>query len=1042
MRKKLTSLSLLAFIGLSAIAFGQVKGTVNDVHGFASADTEVTVKGTSKVAYTDENGNFDIDAKIGDTLIIDGKEYIVSKNDLGVLKPSKSDIVDLDETVVTAYGTQKRENVVGSNTQIKSEKFEDRPLTNIGKALEGASSGVQFSTSSGQPGESTNIRIRGFSSYNLSNSPLYVVDGAIFTGSLSDLNPSDIESINILKDAASTSLYGASAANGVVMVTTKKGKKGKGNFTFTSNTGVVTRAYKDYEKLGPEDYYKLTWTSMRNGYWESNPTLTEQQANDWASKNLITTNLKNNIYNVPNDQVIINGQLNPLAKQLYNDFDWVDYVSRVGSIEQYNMSFSGADDKSNYYASIGYNNEKGYVIKSDFERYTARVNGSSKVTNWLRVGGDISGTLTKSKLAESAGNTSYINPFYTARYMGPIYSPYLYDDKGQRVYDQFGNIQYDGLYTRGRGAGASGGRNVLQETLLNDKYEKTNSVFSRWFAELTLAKGLTLSGNLSYDLQNYYYQSYQNKVIGDGAGKGTLANQNQQTVGMTINQILNYKKSFGKHNFEVLVGHESFIRNSKYNYQSKEGEVIPNIYELVNFTTSTSNNGYKWDLSKESYFGRVNYDFNNIYSVSASIRQDESSRFAPGQNKGVFWSAGAAWNISREAFLVNSTVVNSLKLRTSYGEVGNDGGLGASPGYQADLSLYSLGTNNGGEPGVFLSQIGNPLLTWEANKQFDVGVDFALFNNRVSGSVEYYDRRTDDMIFSVPTPGSAGVPGNSIDRNIGTVQNSGIEVTLNLGIIRTDEFKWDFSVNASTIKNEMVKMPGDQKEIINGTKKISVGKSMYDYWLRKFYAVDPDTGRSLYYQDPNKKDDLSTKTINGQKFTINHVNAEFDYVGTAIPDLYGSFTNNIEYKRFYLNTLFTYQIGGQTYDGNYTSFLSLAPTGAALHKDMLNAWTKPGDVTSVNKLSTNNTTQNMAASSRWLVDSDYLSLRNVTFGYNFEKAVIEKLGLTNLKLYISGENIVAWTKKQGLEPVQSFNGTTTYRYTPSRTVSVGLNVQF
>lgn len=1040
MRKKLTSLALLAFFGLGANAFGQVKGTVNDNNGFAESDVEVLVKGTKKVAYTDENGNFDIDAKIGDILVINGKEFIVESNNLGLLAPNKTDIVDLEETIVTAYGTQKKETIVGSNTQINSEKFEDRPLTNIAKALEGASSGVQFSTTSGQPGNSTNIRIRGFSSYNLSNAPLYVVDGAVFTGSLSDINPNDIESLNILKDAASTSLYGSSAANGVVMITTKKGRKGKkGNFTFTSNTGVVTRAFKEYEKVGPEDYYKLAWTALRNGYLESNATATEQQANEYASKNLIPT-LKNNIYNVPDDQIILNGQLNPAAKMLYNDFNWQDYVTRVGSISQYNLSYAGADDKSDYFASIGYSNEEGYVIKSDFERYSARVKASSKVTDWLKLGGDISGTITKSGLANSAGDSSYINPFYVARFMGPIYSPFLYDANGNKMYDSEGNQLYDGVVTRGR-AGGSAGRNVLQETILNNMYEKTNTVFTRWFAELQLAKGLTLTGNLSYDIQNYYYQSYQNKVVGDGAGKGRLYNQNQQTVGITINQILNYNRSFGKHNFEFLVGHESFIRNVKYNYQGKEGEVIPGILQLVNFTTSTSNTGYTWDLSKESFFGRVNYDFNRIYSISASIRQDESSRFSPENNKGVFWSAGAAWNIGNESFM-KDTFVNSLKIRSSYGEVGNDGGLGSTPGYQADLSLYGLGWNNGSEPGVMLSQIGNPALTWETNKQFDLGVDFDLFDNRISGSIEYYERTSKDMIFSVPTPGSAGVPGNSIDQNLGTMQNKGIEVSVNFGIVRNENVKWDLGINASTIENKMVNMPGDQKEIINGTKKIMKGKSIYDFWLRKFYGVDSDNGRSLYYQDPTKGDDGNTKVINGQKFTYNHVNAEYGYVGSAIPDLYGSFTSNLEVKGFYLNALFTYQIGGKTYDGNYTGFVSLNPNGGAVHKDMLKAWTKPGDVTTVNKLSTNNTTQNLAASSRWLVDSDYLALRTVTFGYNFKKSMIENLGLSSLKMYISGENLAAWTAKQGLEPVQSFNGTTSYRYLPSRTVSVGLNVQF
>lgn len=554
MRKKMTSLSLLAFLGLGTLVFAQTKGTINDENGFPEADVEVSIKGTSTSVFTDEEGNFDIDAKIGDVLIINGKEFIVTSNNLGVLNPMKSDVVDLEETVVTAYGVQKKETLVGSNVQIKSEVFEDRALTNVAKALEGGAPGVQFSTSTGQPGSGANIRIRGISSYNLSNSPLFVVDGAIFTGSLSDINPNDIESFSVLKDASSTSLYGSAAANGVVMITTKKGKKGKkGKLTLSSNTGVVTRGMPEYDKIGAEDYYKLTWLSMRNGYQESNPNATLEQANQWASDNLITQNLKNNIYNVPNNQVIINGELNPNASMLFNDFDWMDAVTRVGSLQQYNLSYAGASEDTNYYASLGYNNEEGYIIKSDFERYNARINVDSRVTNWLKVGTDITGALTKSKQAEDGEGSSYINPFYTARFMGPIYSPYLYDAEGNRMYDDNGNVRYDGTFTRGRGAGAGVGRNVLQETLLNDRFRETNTVLTRTFAELNLLPGLTFRTNVAYDLQNYSFKAYQNKEIGDAIGTAALGVTKQKTSSLTLNQILSYQKSFELHNFQVYV---------------------------------------------------------------------------------------------------------------------------------------------------------------------------------------------------------------------------------------------------------------------------------------------------------------------------------------------------------------------------------------------------------------------------------------------------------------------------------------------------------
>ena len=1044
MRRKLTSLSLLAFLGFGAIAYAQTSGTVNDKNGFPEMDVPVQIKGSNTVVYTDENGEFSIDAKVGDVLLINGKEVLVTSTSLGNIETkSTTDNIDLEETVITAYGVQKKETVVGSNVQIKSEKFEDRALTNVAKALEGAAPGVQFSTTTGQPGSSTNIQIRGVSSYNLSNAPLYVVDGAIFTGTLSDINPNDVESFSILKDAASTSLYGSSAANGVIMITTKNGKKGKkGNLTFSMNTGVVTRGTPEYDRISADDYYRLTWTAMRNGYQESNPGKTLEQANTWASENLISGNLKNNIYNVPDNQIIINGQLNPNAKKLYDDFDWQDYTSRVGTIQQYNLNYSGANDNSTYFASLGYNNEEGYIIKSDFERYNARVKADSQVTNWLKLGVDVAGTLTKSKQANDSEGSSYINPFYTARYMGPIYSPFLYDGFGNRMYDDNGNVLYDGTVTRGRGAGAGAGRNVLQETLLNDNIRTTDNITTRAFAELKLAKGLTLRTNVSYDLQNRSTKAYGNKEVGDAIGTASLSFTDYKTSAMTLNQILTYQKSFGKNNFQVDLGHESFERSTQYSYTRKTNEVVSGIKELANFLTITDANGYVYDLRKESYFGRINYDYNNKYSVSASVRQDQSSRFAPGFDKGTFWSTGAAWNLHREDFLANSSAVNLLKLRGSYGEVGNDGGIGSNPGYQTDLNLYELRYNNAGESGILLSQIGSPNLTWEANQQFDVALEFGFLNNRISGSVEYYQRRTEDLIFAVPTAGSVGVPGRSINKNIGTLENRGIEVQLSLGIIRNENFRWDLNVDASTVKNEMIKMPDGQDAIINGTKRIAQGQSIYDYWLREYAGIDPNDGRTLYVQDTTKEDTSDTRTIDGKKYTVNHNNAQFSYVGSALPDLYGSISNNFSYKGFFLNTLFTYQLGGKTYDSNYSNFINISPTGGALHTDMLTAWQNPGDISNLPKLSTNNTTQNLAASSRWLVDSDYLSLRSATFGYNFKKDQIEKLGVSSMKLFVSGENLYSWTAKKGLEPVQSFNGTTSYRYTPSRIVSVGLNVQF
>ncbi|MBO6211692.1 SusC/RagA family TonB-linked outer membrane protein, partial [Algoriella sp.] len=826
--------------------------------------------------------------------------------------------------------------------------------------------------------------------------------------------------------------------------TTKKGSKIKrGAFNFTANTGIVTRAISEYDRIGADDYYVATWNAMRNGRLVTNPTNTLEQANAYASTNLIKGVLKNNIYNVANDQVVVNGVLNPNAQKLYDDFDWEKYLMGVGTTQNYSLNFSDATDRSTVYASFGYNKEEGYVIKSDFERYSARVSGDSQVTDWLKLGLNMNGSLTKSNQAESSEESSYINPFYFGRNIGPIYSPFLYDANGSRVYDAMGNPVYDGNESRGRGTSASGGRNVLEETLLNSQFQDTNAINTRGFAEFKLAKGLTLTTNLSYDVRNYSFKQYRNKYIGDAAGEGGLSQEDRKIQSMTFNQLLNYTKSFGQHNFDVLLGHESFDRKVDYSYRSKRVEVIDGIYEFSNFIDTKSNIGYSYLLPKESYFARVNYDFASKYIISGSVRQDKSGRFDADVNSGIFWSVGLGWNIYKESFLRDSSVINLLKLRTSYGEVGNDGGIGDQPGYQADLTLYNLGDyNNGSAGGVYLSQIGNKKLTWERNKQFDAALEFGLFKNRISGSVEFFHRETEDMIFGVPQPGSAGVPENRIFKNIGTMSNTGWEFGLNLGIIRSEDFTWNLGVTATTFKNEMTEMPKGQDAIINGTKRLAKGHSLYDFWLREWHGVDPTDGAPLFVQDPSIKDNLSTRTIDGKKYTTNQNNANYAYVASAIPDLYGSITNEFKYKNLSLSTLFTYQIGGKVYDQNYASLMSGYPQGQALHTDILKAWQKPGDITDVPVLSSQNTSAAGAASSRWLEDADYFMLKNATLGYTFNKSDIESLGLSNLKLYISGENLFALTARKGLEPVQSFNGTTGYRYTPSRIVSFGVNLSF
>ncbi|MDN4012401.1 SusC/RagA family TonB-linked outer membrane protein [Chryseobacterium gambrini] len=951
---------------------------------------------------------------------------------------------EIEEVVVVAYGKQKKETVVGSNTLISAKKLEQRSITNIAQAIDGAGPGIQVSTSTGQPGSAPAVRIRGFSSVNLSNEPLYVVDGSPYPTGIGFLNPNDIESMTILKDAASTSLYGSSAANGVVLITTKKGKRGRDVINFTALTGITERAIPEYDRVNASQYYPLVWESLRNGYRTSNPTATIATANAYATNNLITV-LKNNVYNVADNQLVVDGVLNPNASLKYSDLDWQKDLVKKGFRQSYDLNYSGGTDKTTYFASIGYLNETGYIIKSDYERLTSRLNIDSQMRDWLKVGINLSAASSfgNNAVDGASNNSSYINPFSWTRTMGPIYSPYAHDANGNTLYDSNGQKVYD--IAAVRGADAASGRHVIQETLLNRDFSKTFLANSRSYAEFKLAKGLTATMNVAYDIRNFKNTTYTNKIIGDAAPAGAASRTSVTNQTITFNQIVNYKKSLGNHNFDLTGGHESIKYIYEYLYGYKQGQVASDNDELVNFITPTSLTSQTDNYRKESYFARLNYDFSEKYLLSGSIRRDGSSRFAPDQRWGTFWSVGAGWRVNKESFLENVKFVNDFKIRGSYGEVGNDQNFTNSAlSFYAYQSLYNLGYNNATEAGILLGLVSDPNITWETNKQFDIGVDFAFLNNRISGSVEYYKRSTTDLIFAVPTAVSAGIPGSSVYTNVGDMFNKGIEATLNLAVVKKTDFGWDLTVNASTIKNELTRLPDGQTQIISGTKKLMVGHSIYDYWLRQWYGVDSSDGSPLFLVDDAYANTPATdiRTVNGVLVTTNYAKAKYDYSGSAIPKLYGSFGTTLRYKNLSLNTMFTYQIGGKTYDSNYAALMSAYTQGGALSTDILERWTTPGQVTNVPRMDASTYVSSNAASSRWLVKSDFISLRSASLAYTFNTEDISQYGIRGLKLFISGENIWSKTARKGLEPVQSFNGTTTNRYTPARVYSLGLNVTF
>ncbi|MDR6461178.1 TonB-linked SusC/RagA family outer membrane protein [Chryseobacterium vietnamense] len=948
----------------------------------------------------------------------------------------------IDEIVVVAYGSQKRETMVGSNTEVKAKQFADRPITSIGQALDGASAGVKVSTGTGQPGSSPSIQIRGIGSYGISTSPLYVVDGAIYTGSLAAINPNDIASFNILKDAASTSLYGSAAANGVVLITTKSGRKGKDAFNFSMSTGAVGRSIPEYDRVNAYQYYPLVWEAIRNGRMTSIPGTTVADANAYATAQLISGVLKTNVFNVPDNQLVVNGVLNSDAKFKYTDLDWQKPLMNTGFRQNYELNYSGGSNTTTYFSSVGYTNETGYLIKSDFERFTARLKVDSQVKSWLKLGTSISGVSSNgnNSIDGADNNSAYINPYRWTRTMGPIYSPYAHDPTTfATLYDNAGNVVYDA--GNARGVDAAAGRNVIQETLLNKDLSKNYYIISRAYAELKVNPYLTLSTNAGYDIRNNRRSTYGNKLIGDAAPLGSAEKFSFTEQTFTWNQLLNYKRKFGDHNFEFLLGHENYKYTYEYLYGYKKGQIVDDNDELVNFVTPASLTSRSDNYRKEGVFSRLNYDYKSKYLLSGSIRWDGSSRFAKDVRWDSFWSIGAGWRLKGEEFLSNSNLISELKLRGSYGEVGNDG----TNSYYMYKSTYTLGYNNAQEPGILFGFLADPSITWEANKQTDVGIDFGFLNNRITGSVEYYNRVTEDLIFPVPLPVSAGVPDNTISRNVGTMYNRGFEFSINADVIKNQNFTWNINANASTLKNQITELSNGITEIINGTKRISVGHSVYDYWLRQWYGVDPADGSPLFlvadaYANTTAAD---IRTVNGTKVTTNSSKAKFDYSGTAIPDLFGSFGTSITYKQWSLSALFTYQLGGKTYDSNYAALMSSYSQGGALSPDILDRWTTPGQITDVPALnSITYTSSNIGNNSRWLVSSNFITFRQATLSYNFSPETLSQLGVLGLRILVSGENLWSKTARKGLEPSQAFNGTASNRYTPARVVTIGFNVSF
>ncbi len=1025
----------------------KISGLVIDEEGLPLPGATVLIEGTTNGVSTDFDGKYTINASSNDVLVFSFVGFITQKVNVGTLLTIdvtlKSENI-LEEVVVVAYGTSSREAITGSVSKIKTEDIEKRTVSNISSVVEGSTPGVIVNAPSGQPGSGQNVRIRGFGSFGSSNAPLYVVDGIPINGSLNTINPSDIESVSILKDAGSTALYGNKAANGVILVTTKRGKNKNGEFNVNFSTSIVSRGTREYDRLGPADLYEAYWEARRNAVAvpgvDSEADVT---AASIAASAGTFNDLMHNPFNVPNDQIVgVDGRINPNARLQYpEDLDWEKAISRAGVRKNADISFNSRSEKGGYFASLSYLDEEGYIVNTGFNRITARVNGDFQATSWLKAGVNIAGTKSKGNQAQTAStqNTSTVNPFRFVRTVGSIYPVHAHNQiTGAYILDGNGN-RTESLV---RGPGASNGRHIIYEIQNDIDLDERNRLDTKAFIELQLAKGLKFRNNMSYEIQNFYNTRYRNGFIGDGAPNADASRDYIKIETEAHNQLLSYEIDINSiHNFDVLVGHESQDWTRTVLEGGAEGEIFQGNIELDNFAVPGVPGSRVDEVNEESYFGRFNYNFNTKYFLSGSIRTDGNSRFSRENRWGTFWSVGGSWSIHKESFLDDVSWINNLKLRSSYGQLGN-ANLGITNRY-AYQALLALGNNNQLEPGVVVNSLGNEDLVWEKSIHTDIALEFRLFN-RLSGTLEYFNKVSEDLIFEVPLPLSAGgldfANEHAQLQNVGELFNRGFEVSLSYDILAQDDLDWTLTVNASTIKNEIKKLPVGQETILNGTKQLQVGKSLFDYFIRDWYGVDPADGSGLFVaEDP---DASNVRTIDGVAVTPFSNNAKTDYLGSVLPDVYGSINSNFRYKNFNLGFLLTYQIGGDNLDNGYRDLIHSGSYGASLHKDINNRWRQPGDITDQPRVDATLSTQWDDVSDRFLVDASFLSLRQVNASYDLPDVFLKKIKAKSAKVFINGENLFNINARRGFNQQQQFSGNTSNVFVPSKLITFGLNLTF
>lgn len=1050
MKTRLTMIFASLFLCLgTALAQTEVNGTVvSSEDGQPVIGASIQAAGTNIGVVTDLDGKFSLTMPKGKTVLrvsyvgMETVEVVGKRNMRIVLN---ADQTDLDEVMVVAYGTAKKSSFTGSADNINGEKLELRPISNVAKGIEGQATGVQVTSASGQPGSAPSIRIRGYGSINASSTPLYVVDGIPYDGSLSSLNPSDIESMTILKDASAGALYGARGANGVVMITTKKGKEGKTNVTWRSTLGWSSRAQKHYDLVGQKDYVQLVYEGLRNGYVNNNGmSWSDAEA---AARSALSRNLGGELYN-PFKNYSWNEIIDPETGYVRSDAqsawdeNWMDAVEDKSAFRhEHQLSINGGTEKTKYMFSLGYLNEDGTLKTTNFQRYNARANVETKVTDWFSA--NINTTLAHSESNFSDYDGAAVsNVWYSAQFVSPLFPMYQKNLDGTNVLDANGNAQLD--YGEAGRPGSYNDYNPLGG-LVDDKAStksdiaglRTGMVFGTDSDKAGWLKGLKFAMNFGLDYHNSLSMSYMNMYHGNQAGAGGLLYKyTGRTQSYTFNQLITWNRSFNKHNFDVMLGHEWYAY--KYEYlEAARSNLIDGILEISPGTTMQSAESYTDNYRINSFMSRINYNYDDKYYFSASLRSDASSRFYRDNHTGTFWSLGANWRMSKENFLKDVKWIDNLSVKISYGEQGNDDILrsNGTSNYYLWQSLYALGWNNANNLGAVISSLETKDLSWEKNQNLNIGVEGAFFNHRLRVSAEYYNKKTTDMLLSYPMALSTGFGG--YNANVGDMRNSGFEFEIGGTPIRTNDWVWNVTWMGATVKNKVLKLTQESPEIISGIRVIKEGYELNTYYMAKSAGVDPATGTQLYWvYDKDENGNIVNERISDDYAKA--ANSKY-YLGSRIPDLYGSISTDLSWKGIDLSVLTTYSIGGKIYDGLYAASMNTTYSTNTWNSNALRRWQKPGDITDVPRIEIGG---QYTTTDRFLVDASYFAIKNITLGYTLPKLWVNKIGLSNVRVFTSVDNLALFTHLDGMDPQYSFGGSTDYTYAPNKTWSVGLEVKF